>query len=195
MKKTLIFFILFAVAALVTGIYNLTQQADINYYRARRLFISGAYREAIPFYEKTLEIDPVNGRAVRELAYSYLWTERPGEAASLFREALRSDPTDQKLLVSLADAYSWSNELDRAVSLLKALIQNKADPDLEKKLAEIYLWRGDSDEAVKLLEPLEVLYPRDPQVLWLYGKSLYYSGKSREASEVLERLMEVMDEK
>ena len=46
------------IAALTTLTYHLTQQADMNYYQGHRLFLKGDFRQAIPFFQETLEIDP-----------------------------------------------------------------------------------------------------------------------------------------
>lgn len=194
MKKFLFIILLIIIASSVTGFYHITRRADMNYYRGYRLFVSGEYLNAIPFFEAALEFDPHGPDILEKAAYSYLWTRRPDKAIPLFKKAVIVSPGDRQLLISFADAYTWNREYDNAVRILESVLSGAKDAAIEKKLAEIYMWSEDFDKSLDILRSLEQRYPQDQDVLLLLGRTLYYSGRSLEASKVLEKLMEVFDE-
>ena len=109
-KIPVIGFILLTVTILVTVFYHNTQQADINYYRASRLFRLGNYHKAIPYYLASLNSDPQSIPAARELAYAYLWTGNPEKSIALFKQVLESQPEEYNIIESLASAYSWTGD-------------------------------------------------------------------------------------
>jgi tetratricopeptide (TPR) repeat protein len=194
MRKFFVVTALLVIAALTSITYHVTQRASINYHIGRGFFIAGQYREAIPFFETALEEDPSSKKAARDLGRSYLWTQSPEKAAPLLQEASDNDPGNVSLLEDLADAYTWSGEHDAAIGVLREKLRFEGDFSTQKKLAAIYLWSKRYGEAETLLRTMASRYPEDRDILLLLGRTLYYSGNSKEASKVLERLMEVIDE-
>ncbi|MFA6636691.1 MAG: tetratricopeptide repeat protein [Candidatus Omnitrophota bacterium] len=194
MRKFLIVIAFLVVAVLTSVTYHITQRSSINYHIGRGFFTAGQYRKAIPFFATALEEDPSSKKAARDLGLSYLWTEAPEKAAPLLQETVDKDPENASLLEDLADAYAWSGEHDAAIGVLREKLRFESDFSSEKKLAEMYLWSKRYGEAETLLRAMASRYPEDKDVLLLLGRALYYSGNSKEASKVLEKLLEVLDE-
>ena len=175
---------------LVTCIYYYTQQGDINFQQAHRLFVKGKHELAIPYYEKSLAID--SGRLIcrTELAYSYLWTDRPQQAIQLFVEIMKQHPEDYKIQFALAEAYSWTQEYGRAITLMKSIIAATDDLAVKKQLADVYLWDNHPQEAAALLGEMVQQYPEDLSIQVLLGKALYYAGESEKAACVFEGILQ-----
>lgn len=186
MRTSAAFIIALILAGAVTSVYHHTQQGKIAYYRAKRLYEDAAYEEAIPLYEKAKEAGFDKKTLYKELAYSYLWTARAEDSVSLLEKAVLADPSDMNAWRSLADAYAWSGEYRRAEKVLQYVIGITDALSEKRKLAELYIWQGEFEKATELLAFLFQKYPDDEDVLLSYGRALHYSGRSEEASRVLE---------
>jgi len=181
-----------AIAVGITFLYYSTQQANINYYKGHHLFLKGEYTSAIPYYEKALEIDPSKIKALREIAYSYMWTERGAEAVEYFNRALVLKPEEYELKKSLAETLSWQKNYQEAIALYEEVIVRGADPESEKSLAEVYIWKGDTEKAKEILKKYMNRFPADTDARLLWGKALLYSGNKedkKEAAKVFEELI------
>ncbi len=180
------------IAAGITFLYYSTQQANINYYKGHHLFLKGEYVSAIPYYEKALEIDPSKIKALREIAYSYMWTERPEKAVEYFGRALVLKPEECELKKSLAETLSWQKDYPKAIALYEEVIAASGDVESEKRLAEIYIWKGDTEKAKEILKKYMDRFPLDTDARLLWGKTLLYSGNKedkKEAAKVFEELI------
>jgi tetratricopeptide (TPR) repeat protein len=193
MRRVSIAFVFVVTAAIISVFYHLTQQADINYYQGHRMFLAGKYRPAIPFFQTALEEDPGKKEAILELGYSYLWTGSPKKAIPLLLVSSKNYPKDKKIMCGLADAYSWNKKYDEAIAILRNKLLVSDDILIKKKLAEVYLWSGRNDLAEIILESILRRNPGDTDALYMLGKALYYSGESRKASEILEKLLKEMN--
>ena len=100
-----------------TAVYNKTQQADINYYRGKAYLERGEFRKATPYFEKVLTIDPFRKEAIRNLAYSYQWSNRHKEAIAYFRDAIQRYPQDYKIKKAFADTLSWQGYYKEAIEV------------------------------------------------------------------------------
>ncbi len=178
-----------ALSVSTTLAYHLTQQANINYYQGHRFFLEGEYEKAIPYYKNALKIDPAKADALRELAYSYMWTDKPERSVKLFRESIAIDPSDQKIKTSLAEAFSWQKKYKEAIDLYKEIIVDTDDLGVKKALAEVYIWSGQPEKAKSLLENVLKKYPGDYKARLLWGKALLYSGESEKAAEIFKQLL------
>lgn len=190
-KKIIITTICAAIAAGITFLYYSTQQANINYYKGHHLFLNGEYASAIPYYEKALEIDPSKIKALREIAYSYMWTERGAESIKYFNRALALNPDEYELKKSLAEALSWQKNYQKAIALYEEVI-SAGNVESEKRLAEVYIWKGDTQKAKEILKKYMARFPEDTDARLLWGKALLYSNNKedkKEAGKVFEELL------
>lgn len=188
MKKILTLSFL-SITIAVTILYYSTQQADITFQKAHRLFVKGKHTQAIPLYEQSLSIDPTRFLCKKELAYCYLWTDRVKKAIDLLSELVQAYPEKYALQYSLAEAYSWSKQYEKAISLMSDLVQKTDDPDVAYHLAEVYIWNKQIKNAIPLLEKLIQNNPENTKAKILLGKAFYYSGESKKASQIFEQIL------
>jgi tetratricopeptide (TPR) repeat protein len=193
-KAPLIILILTTVAVLVTVFYHTTQQADINYYQGHRFFKYGNYEKAIPLYEASLKANPDKVSSLQELAYSYLWTGTPEKSIDLFKQIIRQKPNDYDVMLFLASAYAWTGDYEKAIPILINVISKTGGLQAKIKLAEVYIWNAEPEKAAPILEDILKQSPEHTKAKMLWAKSLYYTGESEEAAEVLERLLILDDE-
>lgn len=191
MKFLFVILVLIFAAVFTTFLYHNTQQADISYYRAHRLFLESQYNKAIPLYKKSLEKNSRHPDALRELADCYKWTGKYKEAIEAFQKILSLTPQDYKIKKSLAEVYSWNKQYDQAVSLYSEVINTQGgDIDTQRHLAQAYLWDGQHNKAEILLKTILKIDPDDSETKLLLAKALHYSGQAKEASEVYEQLLD-----
>jgi tetratricopeptide (TPR) repeat protein len=193
-KAPIVFLTLITVAILVTVFYHKTQQASIKYYQAHRFFQYGDYEKAIPYYEASINADPNSTRALRELAYSYLWTGNPEKSIELFKKTIEHKPGDHDLMFALASAYSWSGDYANSIPILKQIVNSTGSLQAKIQLAEVYIWNAEPEMALPILEDILTQSPEHTKAKMLLAKSLYYTGESEEAAEVLEGLIVLDDE-
>jgi tetratricopeptide (TPR) repeat protein len=187
-KAPTLIIILIMVTLLVTIFYHISQQSDINYYQANRLFIAGKYQKAIPYYKSSLQANPKKPDVLQELAFSYFWTGKPEKAIELFKRVLAIQPREYDIMQSLADAYSWIGDYANAIAILHNVVDNTEDIQPKIRLAEIYIWDKKPEKARPILEDILAQSPEHTKSKILLARSLYYTGESKEASEVLEEL-------
>jgi tetratricopeptide (TPR) repeat protein len=193
-KAPILILILLTVAVLVTVFYHKTQQADINYHQAHKFFQYGNYEKAIPYYEASLKADPNKVYSLQELAYSYLWTGTPEKSIDLFKQIIRQKPNDYDVMLFLASAYAWTGDYEKAIPILINVISKTGGLQAKIKLAEVYIWNAEPEKAAPILEDILKQSPEHTKAKMLWAKSLYYTGESEEAAEVLERLLILDDE-
>ncbi|MCF7916366.1 MAG: tetratricopeptide repeat protein [Candidatus Omnitrophica bacterium] len=191
MKKIInLVFSLIVVAALTSFLYHYTQQAEINYYQGHRLFLKGNYNLAIPYYQKSLEIEPSQPKAARELAYSYLWAKDTRQALPLFTKLLKNNPQNNQLKVALAEAYTQLGNHKKVISIIKNLIRETGQENLKIRLARAYLWDRQFDKAENITNQILAENPDSVRAKFLLAKIFQYNQKSKQAAKILENLVE-----
>lgn len=90
--------------------YNLAIKADPNYGNAYyemgyTLFISGKEKEAIPFLEKLIGIEPTAAGAYDMLGSIYDDIKQPDKAMEYYKQGIKVNPNYQRLHFNLAIAY------------------------------------------------------------------------------------------
>ncbi len=176
-------------AVLVSFAYHYTQKDKISFHLAEGLFKEGRYEEAIPFYLEAMREGMEEDKLILPLAYSYLWTEAPEESAKVLEEIRRKDALDLSGKKALAEAYSRTNRLSEAIEIYEEHIVQEADISSKKELIRLYLWNDDLEEAKRTIRPLIDRYPEDGELNVLWAQTLYFSGESEKASEVLEMFL------
>jgi len=162
--------------------YYRTHQADVNFYQGHHFFKKPDYNKAMPYFIKSLLINPEISKAAEELGYTYLWTGRLGGGIEGFKKLIAKHPTSQVLKINLARLFSWKKMYNEAIALLTEAIQK--DPKLHsvaRSLAEIYIWNNQYDKALPVLENLRAQNPADSEVRAIYARALHEADQAAKA--------------
>ena len=122
------------------------------YSQATELAVSGQFREAIPFYELAIEIDPDFAHAYNQLAIMYGATGRQGLAAEYVKKSyeLKDRAGDlEKSRITYKYYRTVIGDLNKAVEVLR--LQRRTYPrewTAPQDLASVYNLLGQSDQAV-----------------------------------------------
>lgn len=182
--------VLIAIAAGTSFFYHYSQQAKINYHKAHRLFQRSDYDLAIFYYKKSLKADPSQPKALREIAYSYLWSKKTEQALPIFKELSAKHPKNYQFKLALAQTYSQLGNHQKAISILEALDDKIDKENLRITLAEFYLWNEQFDKAKGIIENILKNSPDDIQAKFLLAKIFHYNQKSNKAVMILEEMVE-----
>jgi cytochrome c-type biogenesis protein CcmH/NrfG len=106
-------------------------------------FTSHQFKDAIPYYERTLEVDPKNVGVRADLASCLFYAAEVDKSIATLEEALRYDPNNAQALFNLG-MIRWKEKGDsaRAVALWQHLLKTNPNlptsrkQDVEKVIAE-----------------------------------------------------------
>jgi cytochrome c-type biogenesis protein CcmH/NrfG len=96
-------------------------------------FDAAQYKEAIRYYERSLELDPKNTRVRADMANAYAYTGNPDRAISEYQTALKYDPKHGLSLLNLG-MVQWHDKSDAksAVETWEKLI--KVNPQFAQQV-------------------------------------------------------------
>lgn len=114
-------------------------------------------KEAIGFATRAAELDPLDGRAMREKARADLYMRRHDESLNAFDTAISLNPDDADILSDYADALAHSGQPERGLPLSRRAMElNPAQPDdYVWTLGSIYYQLGEYRAALDALKPMD----------------------------------------
>jgi len=136
-------------------------------------------REALALGKLAAELDPFDGRGLRECGFSSLYLKRHDESLYNFEMAAALNPNDADLVADYADALAHAGEPERAREMCsRAMDLNPLGPDYYSWiLGSIHYQLGDYQGAIKVLERVR----HHPATARLLAASLAMAGHPEEA--------------
>lgn len=80
------------------------------YNYALSLSKNGRYRESLPWFQRSLQLDPQSGKRWNDYGAALINCQQPGPAIAALRQALAADPGNDQALYNLGVAYSMSGD-------------------------------------------------------------------------------------
>jgi len=120
------------------------------------------YQEALPWYARTLEVDPGNYDALYGSAASYQLMEESEKALPLFHRALQADPASIAAKMALGEVLLATGHEREAVPLLEEAA--RADPTfrrLQFLLGRAYQMTGRAEDSRRAFERMRSLAGED----------------------------------
>ena len=176
---------LFAINQGQKGMQVAKQYLDSNPDRAGAQFIyasalanSKKYDEAIPGYQKAIQLEPKGILAYMQLANIYQLQGKPDEAISTYQRALAVSPGNAAVQGALGNAYLLKGDLKASQQAFeKANSLAPHDPLLQNNLAWVYVVEGVKlDEALSLAQQAKQAAPNLPQINDTLGWIQYKKG-------------------
>jgi len=128
---------------------NLTQEAAKQYLQIAKLYNEKREMEkAIEYYQKALNIDPVNKESILDLSSAYEKTDKRKQAAEQINEAATLFPQDAEILLRAAEIHVGAELFDQARQYLAQIKElEPANVKARKLLGEVYTREGRKDLA------------------------------------------------
>jgi cellulose synthase/poly-beta-1,6-N-acetylglucosamine synthase-like glycosyltransferase/predicted Zn-dependent protease len=102
-----------------------------------RYYLIGLHSTASRKCRETLEDDPDDKEAQRQLTYLAGWKKTVDESLAQFEKLAREAPSDHALRVRFAEVTLWSGGYDRAVGLFQTLLDERFEqPELWRNLID-----------------------------------------------------------
>ncbi len=112
------------------------------------------YGEAIPLFDKALEIDPAFGYAMNLQAYTYAEMGETEKAIKTFDRYAAAWPGDANPLDSMGDLYFLTGKFDAAKSKYEQALAIRPEFPSTWKLAYLHAMQGDYDQALRWVDHL-----------------------------------------
>jgi tetratricopeptide (TPR) repeat protein len=130
---------------------------------------TGAYQDAVTYYQQGLRLDPQNQLARLSFAEALILTGRIPEAVNEVDQILRRDPSSLRAWRLRRDAFrSLKRDQDVLYSLKAILVLNPADAQALEEKYRIHLSRGEKEEAYEAIQALIKMSPQKAGVAELY---------------------------
>ncbi|MFZ5907560.1 MAG: tetratricopeptide repeat protein [Nitrospirota bacterium] len=128
---------------------NLTQEAARQYLEIAKLYSEKREMEkAIEYYQKALNIDPVNRETILDLSAAYEKTDRRKQAAEQIHEAVTLFPQDAGILLRAAEIHAAAGLYGQAREYLVQVKEvEPANVKARRLLGEVYIREGRKDLA------------------------------------------------
>ncbi len=161
-------------------------------YKGRQMF-----DQAIPEYNKALELDPSFGYALNELAYTYSDMRNFEKAMECFQKYAALLPGDANPIDSIAELYFRMGKLDESIAKYKEALKLKPD-FLASNIGLIYLHALNEDyaEALRFVDQFTAIAPSvGAKGVGSYFKNflLYWTGKRERALSEIKTLIGLAD--
>ena len=114
-----------------------TDESDSLYAIAGDLYAAHRYGEAIPLFERVVELDPRNGNAFALLGGSYFQLGDYPRAIVAFEQALRLDEGIKLAYLGLVGANYMSQRMEQAQEWVRRLVPILTGEERERYLAMI----------------------------------------------------------
>ncbi|KPK74783.1 MAG: hypothetical protein AMJ89_05460, partial [candidate division Zixibacteria bacterium SM23_73] len=147
------------------------------------------HEEAVRYYNKAIEIDPLYKEAYNQLAYTYNEMGNFEKSIWAINEYISLAPDEANPYDSRADLYAYNGKIDQAIESYKKALEIKPDYHWSLgKLGNMYLFKREYAKAESCYKALSSCAEKD----WRsWGRTfraciLLYQGKFEEALEVLD---------
>ena len=106
---------------------KLNKEAMEQYNFGAELSDKGIYEDAIPFYKKAVEIDPLFAFAWDNLGVCYRKTNKIDKAIEAYKKSIAINPYGETPLQNIAIAYEMNNDFDKAIEAYQQYLEHYPD--------------------------------------------------------------------
>ena len=150
--------------------------------------ITKQYKEAIPLFERVLELDPSQTAARENLARCYLAVEEPAKAAVALEELIRINPADPHAYELLGKIYEDAGDYTKATEdYEQALLVNPSDMQGYENISLMLLNHKLPDKAVSVLTEARRRFPDRPGFSYLLAVALERAKQHQQSLAIFEQ--------
>jgi tetratricopeptide (TPR) repeat protein len=168
--------------------------APIHLRLATLLFQIGNYQEAKKEYQKVLDLDPDDLKALSGLGASYEAEGSLDEAIETYQKLSKLDPANQKLRDRLIYLYLRTGKVKEATEEAEFLYDLRPDDvEMKKKLGTLYFSQGEYEKAESLFTLYVQSNPDDPSVHFYLGQIATQKKEMEVAKKEFEKTISLED--
>jgi len=153
------------------------------------------FKEAADSFQKLLQKDPRNARAISGLVQADAAQNQLDKALKLLRQELDKSPNSEVVRLLFADVEVALGKLDPAIEQYqRLLIMQPRSAQYHLSLGRAYQLKGDVSKATAELREAGKLAPKDPLPPALLAHAMITAGQTREAMNSLRHALELRPE-
>jgi tetratricopeptide (TPR) repeat protein/predicted Ser/Thr protein kinase len=146
-------------------------------------------KEAIPYFNRAIEIDPLYKVAYNQLAYANNNMGDFDKSLWAINKYIELAPDEPNPYDTRADLYAWNGKLDQAMESYKKALEKKPDySSSQYKLGEMYVFKKDYTQAESCYKELSSSSEKPFRSMGRLFLELipYYQGEFEDALKVLD---------
>lgn len=132
------------------------------------------YEQAIIYFNRSLELNPLNADVMSDLGYAYELVGDFDGAISAYNKVLDQDPYSYVAWFNIGRIYSMTNEYEKAIDAFDfALTIDDSDSDLLKLKVHCLMLSNRGEEAIAILKDLSEENPNDSALYYLLAECYF----------------------
>lgn len=157
------------------------ENADITYLRGLLVDMQGDHRGALALYEKALDIDPGNPRALFRVAYTLDLEGEESRALELYMQLRKMKPMHINTMINLGIIYEDRSDYEKAIECYRSVI------DFVPNHGRARLYLSDAEASLDMYYD-EDAAKKDARLRQTLGQPLVDFSFSRRSREALAKL-------
>lgn len=169
------------------------KNAEIPYMIARSYSDMMNYKQAIPYFEKAIALDPKNSRWMYELGLMYYANHEDKNSLKLLLQAAENGyKRDNEYLENLGIAYLNTGETDKGLEIMKEILQRRpSDMNILNMIAEACYDAKRYDDAIGYWDQVLTLDKTNASALYMIGMSYIKKGDKSKGQALADKAIEM----
>lgn len=184
-------------ATAVKGLQNVLAKnpadAEATYTLGRSYLDMEAYKSAVPYYNKAVQLDATRNVWAYELGLLYYNLDDFKNAAIFFTKAAAAGyPESNDFAENLGYAYIYSGEFEKGEKMLLGILAKKpGNKDILRDIAEAYYRQKMYDKSLEYCQRLMELDMKDAKALYQAGLCFQKKGQKEKGQGMCDKAIEM----
>lgn len=182
-----------AVKGLLCVIAKTPNDAEATYTLGRSYLDMEQYKQAVPYYNKAVELDATKNVWAYELGLLYYNLNDFKHAATFFIKAAEAGyPAGNDFSENLGYAYIYGGEFEKGEKLLLGILAKKpGNKDILRDIAEAYYGQKMYDKSLEFCQKLMELDMKDAKALYQAGLCFQKKGEKDKGQGMCDKAIEM----
>ena len=145
-------------------------EGDINYFAGSFAFGSKQYEEALPYFNKSIELETEIGNSVQYISEIYFNLGDTAKAVTILQNASEKYPNEAEIIYALIDYYRPLGEYEKAFEYIDKAITLSPKNDI------LYIVKADSYS--KIYEDFEIIYFQNQNTIDSLKKAIFRAKRN-----------------
>ncbi|HKZ64879.1 MAG TPA: tetratricopeptide repeat protein [Chitinophagaceae bacterium] len=169
------------------------QNAEAPYMIARSYADMQNYKQAIPFFQKAIELDTSKNSWIYELALIYYAIHEDKNALKyMLLAGEKGYKRDNEYLENLGIAYLNAGQLDQGVAIMDEILKKRpSDMNVLNLVAEAYYYKGKFQKAIDYWDQVLFYDKGNASALYMIGMSYQKKGDKEKGEHLCDKAIEM----
>ena len=146
------------------------------------------YAQAIPLFEKAIQIEPQNVHALSDLADAQAKSGNVSAAILTYEQVIALNPKADDEFKSLGDLYKAQKKIDNAIKNYKKYLEKKSDNAIAREIGQYSFNKKEYAEAVKYFDRITGSEAGTPALLKIHAEAALLAKDDAKAFGLFKKL-------